>query len=700
MKDIDLRTWEELLPHAIGDPEWEPTADDIATLLDAWGEDNPEFGEVLARWPDRFEELDWGEFEGSLSDIEGSTGGLSENAQRTNDAMDGIDIVTAYKRWIGKMEPRHGKNQRESVMISCPTPWHNDANPSAWMNLDSELWHCGGCGAGGDKWDMASYKAGIDIGSPGARNSDAFIDLTKWVAADLGVALVTDERGRTKVWLDAPPVDQDDEEVNEEVIVPPEEGDVLALVPPAGEAKIIDIGTGEDITPPPPPGGRWDGWKDMVPEGTFLRDYIEICEEELSLAPTEWFLMLGLMGLGLIVGNTVTLQSTAGGSDIKPNLFICLSGGTGIGKSSSMRMIQRALNFAAEYDYDDPTSRGVKQIGQPGSGEALVDEFQAFVEDDADGREYHPVIGLLEVDELSHLTSKMGQKGSTLMPVLQKLYDSSGSFQITSRGHGKTHAENPFMSFMTSTQPSALSKLLTQDQIGNGFTNRFIFIGGKTGQVAPPKVGGHTRDYARTWKKLQDIRKHYYQSARKRITYSAQGFEAYLDLWERKVKPAMERLAQAHDAQQAADMNDAAQARLGFNFEKLMLCMAINEELHEVTPDLVERCAPLLDMLAVNAEEMVTHMSTTDLDGLVDKIVASYERHAVKKGEITASLLSQRTRGKAFQVYPRKLRSEAARVAVDNGLLVAMENEGKRFCLPSNTNIERLANKWPDVVES
>ncbi len=75
--------------------------------------------------------------------------------------LTGVDILDAYGRWCGKMEPEPG-GKREGIKISCPNPAHPDNDPSAWINLDKGTYCCGGCQEGGDKYTIAGYHFDLD----------------------------------------------------------------------------------------------------------------------------------------------------------------------------------------------------------------------------------------------------------------------------------------------------------------------------------------------------------------------------------------------------------------------------------------------------------------------------------------------------------------------------------------------------------
>lgn len=91
---------------------------------------------------------------------------LSPLDRAVDEALAGLDVLTSYSKWIGKMQPKVYDGQTESIMISCPIPGHEDAAPSAWINSvkgDGGVWHCGGCQRGGDKYDLAAVGLGYNM---------------------------------------------------------------------------------------------------------------------------------------------------------------------------------------------------------------------------------------------------------------------------------------------------------------------------------------------------------------------------------------------------------------------------------------------------------------------------------------------------------------------------------------------------------
>lgn len=120
--------------------------------------------------------------------FEGFHGEKSELDKVVDAAIDGLDVVTAYRKWIRKMNPKMYDGQTESIMISCPVPGHEDKNPSAWINTskgEGGLWHCGGCAIGGDKYDLAAIGLGYNFQS--YKTDGSFRDLKLQMARELGI---------------------------------------------------------------------------------------------------------------------------------------------------------------------------------------------------------------------------------------------------------------------------------------------------------------------------------------------------------------------------------------------------------------------------------------------------------------------------------------------------------------------------------
>jgi len=159
-----------------------------------------------------------------------------------------IDIIDAYKRWCGKMNPEP-KGKTESIMISCPVPGHLDRNPSAWINTDKQTWFCAACDMGGDALDIAAFHFGINDYKSGAK----FHELRRKMAESLGYTLTKMPGNVTVI---TPPVIEEEEKSEPEV-------ETVATVTELNEEyEEPSIQLGLD-------------WGSIVPEGTFLDKYME-----------------------------------------------------------------------------------------------------------------------------------------------------------------------------------------------------------------------------------------------------------------------------------------------------------------------------------------------------------------------------------------------------------------------------------------
>ena len=113
-------------------------------------------------------------------------------------AIESIDIISAYRKWCGKSEPRVG-SRTESIKVSCPNPDHPDADPSAWINTEKKTWYCGKCEEGGDVYDLAAIYFGYP--RPGYKEGQEFHKLRQQMAEDFGY-VVKKVAGGTVIYKD------------------------------------------------------------------------------------------------------------------------------------------------------------------------------------------------------------------------------------------------------------------------------------------------------------------------------------------------------------------------------------------------------------------------------------------------------------------------------------------------------------------
>lgn len=69
---------------------------------------------------------------------------------------DGVDLPALIERWGGVTLQRRGGE----LVCSCPLPGHDDRTPSFTVNQEKRLFHCFGCGRGGDVFAYAMHQGG------------------------------------------------------------------------------------------------------------------------------------------------------------------------------------------------------------------------------------------------------------------------------------------------------------------------------------------------------------------------------------------------------------------------------------------------------------------------------------------------------------------------------------------------------------
>lgn len=478
-----------------------------------------------------------------------------------------ITIDDAYTRWCGKSVPKIGR-KRESVMVSCPVPGHGDKHPSAWLNLDKGVWFCGTCGIGGDQYDIAAYFFGYDVPD---YKVDSFPQLREKMAENLGLAIrrVRGERYVQEITeADEPSQPESGVLANDTgscegdsasasvttLRVAPEPVDDVALVAPT-----ID-------------------WHSLLPPGTFWREYMQIMSTDDS--PEEYHFWNAAICVSLATGHEAILLDK---EPVHGNLFVCLYGTSGSGKSRSTSPMQKLLRKALPYNHNDDESTGTHITPVPGSAEALIDSFSKPItgEDAKDIIGYAAVRGLVRFDELAGLIGRGARSGSVLKSTLQELYDSYGPVEIKSRTAGVARAENHFCCVLTTTQPGAVRDLLVQADADSGFINRIVFAAGPK----KPRIsyGGAQLDIDPLVKPLARIRQ-WTTSQHPRFVLEGEAFEVWDNFFQQHIEPYQE----SHER--------SLMTRADLTLKKLILLFCANEE-SEPTADLVNRALKLFEYL-------------------------------------------------------------------------------------------------------
>lgn len=505
----------------------------------------------------------------------------SEEFNEIDRILAGISIVDAYIRWCGKMRPNIRPGQKESIMISCPRPGHKDANPSAWLNIEKNVWHCAACNVGGDMFDIAADHFGITD----YKSSSNFPELRRKMVQDLGYVVTKSKSPGVpdEVYLPEVHVPTVIEVPVPDPISPP-----AVVLPESGEtstdavAKVIGIADGKEIVSIVESAHDFEfddlfvaptfNWRDIVTPGTFLDTYMALCINDD--AAEEYHFWNGILAVSLAAGRN---KKVADGRPVYGNLLTCIIGRSGDRKSRSIEHLTTLLEMAMPYNRD--IHSGASLMQGVASGEQLISLFDSTIRDPVTSKPIgsSSVTGLIEYPELSDLTARAMRPGSTLKSTLHQLADTKVIVGTSSRIGGRVEAINPYACLTTTTQPDSLKGLLQENDTKSGFLNRFVFVTGKPKQHVP--IGGVTIDMTAAVKPLQDI----VGQLDRTLTWQTAAQSLFEQHFFERLEPAQQ--------------SDEMLARIDLLTKKLILLFSLNEALNEVTPEMVEKAIYLFDYL-------------------------------------------------------------------------------------------------------
>lgn len=545
--------------------------------------------------------------------------------------IENISILDAYRKWCGKSKPSSGDRRKEGIKVSCPIPSHPDRDPSAWLNTDKNVWFCGSCETGGDAYDIAAYHYGFPV--PGYKEGASFHELRRKMAESYGYVF------KTAPGLDKP------------IIIAPEPEPEEKEEPAPSSAKVIPI-LGEPAGDEPLPALDW---RKLVEPDTFLDAYMKACI--LDDAPEEYHFWNGMLALGQAIGRDVKLY------DQKPvlgNLFICLLGPTGDGKSRSYFHLQNMLWKALPHKWEDAASKGTLFVNSPASAEVLIHAFQKPVADPDNPKHvafYAPVRGLVEFNELSSLIGRASRKGNVLKPTLMEFYDGAASISSQSLASGVKRAENAFASCFTTTQPKALRDLLRDADASSGFLNRWIFATGTPKRRVA--IGGAQIDTTPAVEPLQAVQG--WAGFGKMIQWSELAADMFTEYFHEVLHPA-----------QLAD-DTGLLTRMDLLAKKLILLLSANSHDNEVTVKTVDRVVSMFGYLTAAYGVPAAHIGSTISKDVVEELERHIKRYTDKRGGISQNELNKCIKRKNF---PIELVSKCLKYMSELGMIETFSTSG------------------------
>lgn len=561
-----------------------------------------------AKKPDPPKPPDFSEFATSIPKEEDVSGDLPEHVRTVNDAVNSITAFEVYDRLVRKERQNPG-NRTESVMASCPAPDHPDRNPSAWFGLVKGTWivYCIKCERAWNATQIASMVWGLES------DDDFWMVKTRMAEEFRNIRVVDSLAGPETVSLEpsSGELDKSDntEQTGHSQTKPAEDqpAQILSIVP---EPQDEDPQDALQVYPT-------IDWKNIVPEDTFLWEYMARCVADD--APEEYHFWHGLIAVGHALGRRTVLFDQP---NVLGNLYVCLLGGTGYGKSRSRTHLHKVVRGALPFKDNGLETEGVRLQGSMASGEALLDAFHHEAKDPSLPRTgvLTSINGLVEYDELSMLANLALRSGNILKPVIISFYDGVENTQRTRTGGSKT-AHNPFCSMTASTQPKAVRGILDTTDAASGFLNRWIFAGGP---AKPPTIfalPGTEIDYTDAIDLLGDLRRWSLTKGKGALHLTEDARRLATDFFRTTVLPARD-----------SDQSDLLK-RLDLLFKKLMLLVGANSHEEKISADTVERITELFEYLITCYGIIDSEIGITKMQEVIQHVQIVIEKQTARLGK-------------------------------------------------------------------
>ncbi|URG17480.1 DNA primase [Rhodococcus phage Mbo2] len=470
-------------------------------------------------------------------------------------ALRELDLLTVYKRWFNPVSERQGGN--DEVNLSCfNDDFHKngDRNPQFGINTRTNVYYCHACEVSGDIIDLAANHYGYADGNHKCPPDLVHVAVKDAGTELCGFKFKPSKAGYQRENIRT--IDVGAVAGGKPVSVPPVVPPAAAVPAPDAGGDPAAPGSGEsgrqavpvpalNLGPAPAAPGKPAGglvlatfaprnasatpnlagftppaaalapaapsqqgtdpdpeddderilaadfgldWRSLVPENTPLRMYLDIVTADDS--PEEFHFWNFMSLIGLTMGKKVFIPD---GSPVFGNLFTCVIGRTGLGKSRAEKPLNSLILKAAKFDEDDHQTNGIRVVKNPGSGEYIMKQFGHEVPDPASppGQKRPNMLrnasvkALIRWPEMATMVGKSAGRGSIISQTIIELYDCPDHIGGGSLTNGTYGADNPFGAVATTTQLDAIRKLVSGDDVASGFLNRWLFVIGPEKPVQP-----------------------------------------------------------------------------------------------------------------------------------------------------------------------------------------------------------------------
>jgi hypothetical protein len=573
--------------------------------------------EAAAKKPADIPTEDYSQFMDSVPDVSADA---TEDNKRLEivdrqQFIDRISILDVYKKLTGN-SVRVSAGQTNSIMGFCVSPSHNNTNSEAMQMSTDNTWVCHACEQGASQVGMVAFSMGVaEVGS-GKLRGQSYAKAEEQLLQMFGWEKHKLSNGKTAM---TPPVKEEPKPkpVTKKDEPQKEDPRPLAVVQDITDGDEEEDSIVEDVVP--------YEWRDNMPANTFLGTYMEAgsrddCVEVFHLA-------YALEALAVTVGKQVVLEDQY---DIYPNLYICLLGDSGTGKSKASQALKHVLGTVAEWTPDQEPQIGARIVANPSSGSGLVTAFRRNVEvPKVGGKQNETAIivrgdvkAIIEYGELESLTSRMAKDTTGLRTTILDLFDGAPKVGSIAKGDGANgyYCENPFACQVTTLQPRNIPNLLSSKDVVSGFVNRYMFFYGAP-KIRMSRSKPILPYFDEAIAHLEKIRDWANDSGTRRVMEWTEDAGDYWDAWFHNVQ-------EKHRIKNADMLN-----RVDIHFKKLSMLFAVNEMSEIIELDHVVRAIGMFDWILSTYQLVDKSVGVPPMTQLEEKILAIIQRSEAKKPE-------------------------------------------------------------------
>ncbi len=218
-----------------------------------------------------------------------------------------------------------------------------------------------------------------------------------------------------------------------------------------------------------------------------------LCDGFRALPPLVFLSLMVRLSTTIKKGNVV-VKNGAQCTELRLNGLIIMrtGGGKGQGESRAKLLIDRADSLSGSYSHKRASTFARVHDGGLSTTEGIVNELR----DDAEGKNGEIIKGVSDKrlcvieEEFANIFTKCRSTNSNLSSTIRKLFDGTSLSPLTKRD--RISCTNPHVSILGHITPKEFLEEVSNKDLANGFSNRFLTVLGIPKAVIPfPKELDH-----------------------------------------------------------------------------------------------------------------------------------------------------------------------------------------------------------------